>query len=277
MPRTAAPMWCMATSKGRMRRNGLILVGVFALAQPAWALFGVTEVSNQVNVLQQQVNAIDGRLGKLEAAVQDNQQMLALLKEVETLKAELAKLRGQADVQKHQLDTLGKRQGDLYADLDQRIAELAKAATPAAGATGEPAGPATASGDSPQPDTPVESRSYEAALGQFRAANYPAAIAGFDSFLKAYPKSELASNAQYWIGYSHYMLKDYKAALAQQQKLLATYPASSKVPDALFNVAANQLALDDSGSARKTLEQIVAKHPGTPAAGLAARRLSELK
>lgn len=259
-----------------MRRHGLILASLlsFALAQPAWALFGVTEVSNEVKALKQKVDAIDARLGKVEAALQDNQQLLNLLKEVEALKAEIARLRGQAEVQVHQLDTLGKRQNDLYADLDQRVADLAKAAKapPVADAA-----PATIAAASPPLDPSLESRSYEVALTQFREANYPAAIVGFNGFIKAYPDSTLASNAQYWIGYSYYALKDYKTALAHQQKLLAVYPASNKVPDALLNIATNQLALDDTAGARKTLEDLVAKHPGTQAATLAARRLSTLK
>jgi tol-pal system protein YbgF len=269
-----------------MRRHGLILACVLslALAQPAWALFGNTELSNQLKATQQRVDALDARLGKLEAALQDNQQLLNLLKEVETLKAELAKLRGQTEVQVHQLDTLGKRQNDLYADLDQRVADLAKAAKPAPAAdaaqtasvpAGAPAAAATA-GNSPA-DPQLESRSYEAALAQFREANYPAAIVGFNGFIKAYPDSALASNAQYWIGYSHYALKDYKTALAHQQKLLAAYPASNKVPDALLNIATNQIELGDLAGARKTLEDLVARHPGTQAATLAARRLSTLK
>jgi tol-pal system protein YbgF len=262
-------------------RRSLILASVlsFALAQPAWALFGTTELSNQVKALQQKVDAIDARLGKVEAALQDNQQLLNLLKEVETLKAEIARLRGQAEVQVHQLDTLGKRQNDLYADLDQRVADLAKAAkaTAAEAAPAAAAPTAAVAGTSPPPDPQLESHSYEAALTQFREANYPAAIVGFNGFIKAYPDSTLASNAQYWIGYSYYALKDYKTALAHQQKLLAVYPASNKVPDALLNIATNQLALDETAGARKTLEDLVAKHPGTQAATLAARRLSTLK
>lgn len=269
-----------------MRRCGLVLVCTFALAQPAWALFGTTELSNQMTALQQRVDALDARLGKLELAMQKNQQLLDLLKEVETLKAEIARLRGQDEVQGHQLDTLGKRQNDLYADLDQRIAELAKAARPAPEAGAAPASQAApaeaasagaAAGSTPHLDPLVESRSYEAALDQFRAANYAGAIAGFNGFLKAYPDSQLAANAQYWIGYSYYALKDYKTALAHQQKLVAAYPANAKVPDALLNIAANQIALDNLAGARKTLEDIVAKHPGTNAATLAARRLSALK
>ncbi|MFP5410227.1 MAG: tol-pal system protein YbgF [Gammaproteobacteria bacterium] len=256
----------MATSK-----RVLLLAAGLALAQPAWALFGVGEMNARVEALQKRVDTIDARLAGIEAAVQDKQQILDLLKEVDALKAELARVRGQAEVQAHQLDTLGKRQNDLYADLDQRMGELSKSAAAAATAQAVPADVATPG------DPALESRSYEAALKLFRDADYPAAIAGFGEFLKAYPSSTLAANAQYWIGYSYFAQKDYKTSLAHQQKLLATYPASNKVPDALFNIAANQLALNETAAGRKTLEEIVAKHPGTQAATLAARRLAELK
>ncbi len=265
-----------------MRRYALILACAFALAPSAWAVSNA-ELARQVQALQQLTGELDARLGRLETAMQQNPQLLGLLNEVEALKAEIAKLRGQAEVQVHQMDTLGKRQNDLYADLDQRISDLAKAGQPApvvdpapAVEGAQPAAPAAA-GDSPQADPLVESRSYEAALKQFREANYAGAIAGFNGFLKAYPASALASNAQYWIGYSYYALKDYKTALAHQQKLVAAYPDSAKVPDALLNIATSQLALEDIGGARKTLEDLVAKHPGSHAATLAARRLATLK
>ncbi|HRK78358.1 MAG TPA: tol-pal system protein YbgF [Thiobacillus sp.] len=261
-------------------RYGLILASVLALAQPARA---------DTAELARQVQALDARIGKLEGAIQQNQQLLGLLTEVETLKAEIARLRGQAEVQTHQLDTLGKRQNDLYVDLDQRVTDLAKAAKPApVAAAVQPAAPSSApaapvaaapasAAATPQPDPQLEARAYEAALGHFREANYAGAIAGFKGFLKAYPDSALASNAQYWIGYSYYALKDYKSALAHQQKLVAVYPASAKVPDAQLNIAASQIALDNIDGARKTLEELVAKHPGTNAANIATRRLAAFK
>ncbi|WP_296655975.1 tol-pal system protein YbgF [Thiobacillus sp. 0-1251] len=273
-----------------LRRNGLILVAMLMLAQPAWAaLFGNDEeVTRQMQALQQRVDALDARLAKLEQSIQQNQPMLDMLKEVESLKAEVARLRGQSEVQANQLDTLGKRQNDLYADLDQRIVELAKAAKPAPAADAtQPAAPDSqaaagtvakpAADGAAQADPLAESRSYEGALALFRDAKYTDAIAGFKNFLKTYPASTLAANAQYWIGYSYYALKDYKTSLAHQQKLVATYPDSPKVPDALLNVATNQIELDDMAAARKTLKDLVAKHPGTPAAKLAARRLAAIK
>lgn len=235
--------------------------------------------------MQQLARTLETRIGRIETTLQQTPQLLSLLQEVEMLKSEVAKLRGQAEVQTHQMESLGKRQNDLYADLDQRLGELSKASAkpPVAAESPPPAvvaeppaakppAAATSSGDSQ-----TESRSYETALAHFRDANYAAAIAGFRNFLKTYPSSSLAPNAQYWVGYAYYALKDYKSALAHQQKLVAAYPTSAKVPDALLNVATNQIALDDLDGARKTLEYLVAKHPGTNAATLASRRLAALK
>ena len=273
------------------------------LVQPAWAA-STDELTRQAQALQQAAGTLDARITKLEGMTRQNQQLLGLLQEVEALKLEVARLRGQAEVQTHQLETLGKRQTDLYVDLDQRIADLGKSSGPASVNVNE-AGPAAAiaakpaqatsaqassppvpppaaavpgAGDpAPQLDPLVEARTYEAALNHFREANYAAAIAGFKGFLKAYPGSGLAPNAQYWIGYSYYALKDYKSALAHQQKLIATYPGNAKVPDAMLNIASNMIALDDLPTARKTLEELVARYPGTNAADLATRRLAALK
>jgi len=274
----------------------LLAPAFFIQALPAWGQ--TPDIARQVQALQRATDSLNERLAKLEGVMQQNQQLLGLLQEVETLKAEVARIRGQAEVQVHQLDTLGKRQNDLYVDLDQRISDLAKAASkpaPVAETTQPPEPPpapaapaekpvAEAAQPSPAPvaatpqlDPLVESRTYETSLNHFREANYAGAIAGFKGFLKSYTDSALAPNAPYWLGYAYFTLKDYKTAMAHQQKLLAAYPTSAKVPDALLNIASNQIALDDLAGGRKTLEELIDKHPGTNAAKLAARRLAALK
>ena len=215
-----------------------------------------------------------GRPPALETAAQPSQSMLGMLREIETLKAEVAKLRGLTEVQAHQLDTLDKRQTDLYTDLDQRVTELDKAAK-AAPVVAPVAPPGTVA--TPAADMQAETAAYEAALKLFREDDYKGAIADFKAFLKTWPDSALAPNAQYWIGYAYYSLKDYKTSLAHQQKLVVAYPASNKVPDAMLNIATNQLALNKLPAARKTLEQLIAKYPGTPAATQASKRLAALK
>lgn len=193
-----------------------------------------------------------------------------LLKDIEALKAEVSRLRGQNEMLEHKFESLSKRQSDLYLDLDKRIEDLRKQAKETAPASAAPAQPAAA-------DTLAESKAYEEALDQFKAGNYDKAIAGFDAFIKTYPNSALAANAQYWSGYASYAKKDYKRAIEQQTKLLSAYPQSPKVPDALLNIASSQMELKDTPAAKKNFQEIVAKYPGTNAAAIAAKRLELLK
>lgn len=246
------------------------LLLVWCLPAPVWA--ADKELTRQMIELQSEARIQDSRIGKLETSLQQNDQLLNLLKEVEALKAEIARLRGETEVQTHHLQALEKRQKDLYVDLDSRVSDLSKAA--ASSASAENVAATTAS---PPVDPLLESSDYEAALNYFKSRNYTNAIKGFKSFLKTYPDSMLAPNAQYWIGYSYYALKDYRTALAQQQKLIAVYPTSPKIPDALLNIAGNQIELKDRAGAKKTLEEIISKHADSKAASLAAKRLATLK
>lgn len=250
-----------------MRHRAFLLLWI-SLCAPAWA--ADRETTRIINDLQAEARAQESRIARLEAALQKNEQVFNLLKEVDALKAEIAKLRGDAEVQAHLIETLEKRQKDLYVDLDQRVAELNKLAT-----APPPPKPGSTTGSTVDPA--MESSDYEAALNAFKARDYNRAIAGFRTFLKNYPDSALAANAQYWIGYSYYSLKDYKSAIAQQQKLIAMYPANAKVPDALLNIASAQIEIRDKKSARKTLEDLTARYPGTTAAALASKRLVTLK
>lgn len=263
-----------------------------ALAFPvlAWA---AVEAPAQQAVPQPaaQQQDLQSRVGRLEAMLK-NHSALDLLNELEALKAEVSRLRGQTELQAHQIETLSKRQSDLYVDLDKRLEDLnnqmkaAAQATPVAPAAAATAPPAPAAKDAEaasvaaaatKEDPLAESKAYEAALADFRAANYDKAIAGFAAFLKTYPASTLAPNAQYWTGYAYYARKDYKNALAHQNKLVSTYPQSAKVPDALLNIASNQIELNNLAAAKKSLEDIVAKYPGSNAATIAAERLKLLK
>ncbi|MFO1281596.1 MAG: tol-pal system protein YbgF [Burkholderiales bacterium] len=142
-------------------------------------------------------------------------------------------------------------------------------AAPSAGAAAPSAVPAAPSAA----DLAVEQRNYDAALEQFKRADYPGAIVSFNAFVKAYPKSPLAASAQYWIGNAQYARKDFRAAIAAQRSLLQLYPDSAKVPDAMLNIASAQAELNENAAARRTLEEIIAKYPSSEAATKARQRL----
>lgn len=268
-----------------MRHAGLGLILLAASHTAAAGLFSDDEAHKRIEALQQEnqqlqqkLKAMDERVSKLDATLR-SQGLLDLLQSVEAMKNDMAKLRGQIEVNTYNIDTTQKRQKDLYVDLDNRLRKLERVdgpapsatSTPAPGASTAPATPTVAS------DPAAENRTYESAFNLFKIGNYQAAIAGFQNFLKTYPASPLAANAQYWIGNSYSALKDYKTAIAQQQKLIHSYPNSPKVPDAMLNIASSQAELGDKESAKKSLEEIIAKHPLSPAADTAKKRLANLK
>ena len=108
-----------------------------------------------------------------------------------------------------------------------------------------PTPPAVASTSAaPDPEATVR-RAYEAALSKQRAGDSAGAVADFRTFLKLYPRNELAPNAQYWLGEAYFRMADYPNAIAAQQKLLVTHPDHLKAPDAMLILANAQSANGD--------------------------------
>ena len=86
---------------------------------------------------------------------------------------------------------------------------------------------------------------YETAYGALLRQDYAAAQTGFEAFLGAHPRHELAGNAQYWLGEVHYVRRNYNAAARAFLKGYRTYAQSSKAPDSLLKLA---MSLDRLGA-----------------------------
>jgi len=244
----------------------------------------VDELSARASTQAQQLDAIVVRLGGIEESVGKNQGLLDLFREIETLKVELAKMRGQMEVLSNGIETAQKRQKDFYVDLDTRLRRLegpsvgtgpsAPALTGSASAAAGTVSGASVTTTAGAQASSAESRAYEAAQNLRRIGNYQGAIVAFQNFLKQYPTSSLAPNAQYWIGDSYFNMRDFRLAIASQRTGLTKYPDSAKVPDALLNIAGSQAELGETVAARKTMEEIVAKYPASNAADKARRRIA---
>ena len=260
----------------------LLLVVELATAPARAAMFDDDEARKRIETLRGRVDQIERSLAqRLDALETKNAGVVDLFKDVEQIKADIAKLRGQYEVLTYELEQAQKRQRDLYLDLDSRLRKLeggpgAVTGTPGATDTA----PAVAAGVAPSAQTPArpgdvaaEQRAYDAALDLFKSGNYSAATSSFQTFTRTYPRSPLAPSAMYWAGNAQYAQKDFRAAITTQRQLLAAFPDSQKVPDALLNIASAQIELGDSAGAKKTLEEIVAKYPTSEAAGKARQRL----
>ncbi len=90
-----------------------------------------------------------------------------------------------------------------------------------------PRRPAQARAEDPQV---LDDRGYTL----FHQKSYDLAEASFRTFLARFPTSDLADNALFWIGESHYAKGDYPAALAAFAETVARFPQGNKVSDALL-------------------------------------------
>ena len=91
----------------------------------------IFQLRNQVEArqkaIEERLSAIDARLGTLDSSGQNRLVDLAQL--IESLKQDVAKLRGSIEVLSNQAETLERRQKDLYVDLDNRLRKLEQTQT----------------------------------------------------------------------------------------------------------------------------------------------------
>jgi tol-pal system protein YbgF len=208
------------------------------------------------------------RYAKLEAAQETTARgQLELANQLEQLRQEIARLRGDIELITHEIDQSKKRQKDFYVDLDNRLRKLESGAREAKPETPPAYGA----------DPAIEAKDYENALNLFKSAKYAEATAAFDAFAKNHPSSPFAAGAVYWSAQSHYQLRDCRKAMDAFQKIVQLWPKDPKVPDAMVGTATCQQELGDAKGARATLESVVAKYPTSPAATTARDRLKTAK
>lgn len=232
-----------------------------------------------------------------------------LVMQVQELQDEVRSLRGQFEDQERELENLKRRQRDQYLDLDQRISDMRDSqpvSSPGSQRNESPSPQGRASTspaeDAPEVRAPMDTQSSVTGIGQPQAQiqsaaetaaeekaaydkafqalkelRYADAAGEFQSFLDAYPNSDYADNAQYWLGESYYVTRNYDIALKSFQDLMDHYPNSPKVADALLKVGYTHYELEQWDSARATLTQVQEKYPDTTLARLAESRLRSMR
>ena len=226
-----------------------------------------------ISELKKSQAAMEKRIAAVEAIVQGGG-LSEMQNQIETLKQEVANLKGDLEVAQHNLDATQTRQKDLYVDTDTRLRKIeGGAVAPANGASNT-----APSNTSTQPVAEEkDAKAFSDANALSQSAKHKEAFAAFDAFLREYPTSKLAPDALYGMGYSQFALKNYKSSIATQQKVLDLHPGSPKVPDAMYNMANGQIQLGQVASAKKTLQDLIAKYPTAAITPSAQKRLKALE
>jgi len=231
---------------------------------------------------------LDERVATLEKRVSSNT-LMDMVKRIEQLQTEMAKMRGKMEELSHEVDTLRKQQKDMYLDLDQRISPTPTPIPQPAADASPPADPAAGSGASfsatprpaaipvPTPAPVGRQDSYDKAFNLLKEGKYPESVRAFKSFLAAYPTGEYSDNAIYWLGEAYYVLRDFPNSRESFRRLMREVPQSAKVPDALLKLGYIEYDAGQWAKARDLLNEVVKQYPGSSSAKLAERRLAKMK
>jgi len=218
---------------------------------------------------RQRIQVLRGEFAELAKRVDTiNHNQIDFSNQVEAIKADIAKLRGQIEVLSYELEAAQKRQKDFYVDLDGRLRKLESPPVQAG---------AEARLEAPKVDPAQETRDYETALAGLKASKFKEAGASFLAFIKAYPNSSLIASAHYWGAYAHAQARDHAAAAELFGKFAAGWPNDERAPAALESRVASLEATKDWKGARATLELLAEKYPSSEAGKNAKLRLKKKK
>jgi tol-pal system protein YbgF len=225
----------------------------------------ILELRNRV---QQSEDAQRLRVEQLAAQSQEQlgpmrRSLLDLNAQIDTLRLEIAKLRGQNEQLARDLSETQRKLGDQAQALDSRLKPL------------EPQ-KVQLDGKEFQVD-PEERRQYDAAMGLIRRGDFAEAATAMASFLRRFPASGYVDSVRFWLGNAQYGKRDYKDAIATFKTFISSNPQHPRAGEALLALANSQIELKDNKSARRSLEDLIKAYPGTEAAQAGKERLAALK
>ena len=149
--------------------------------------------------------------------------------------------------------------------------------------TGEPAPSSNAPAGSPSAAGSASAanisptRMYDQSYADYSAGQYDLAIEGFQAFIRTFPTSPNADEAQLYVGYSLYNAGKNAEAVAALQKVISDYAQSNSVSSAYYKLGLTYEALKQPDAARKAFETVVQKYPSSYDAVLAQQALERLK
>ncbi len=238
----------------------------------------VPEPSTKVTLPDQSPLSESQRLTRLEQQI-DNLTAMNLPQQISDLQQSLAQLRGQLQVQAHDLKMLNDQQRSFYQDLDQRINQLKNLNS--GNGSDNNSNSDTKKSDTNNSSSNVDihlkdSNAYQSAFSLLEKKQYDKSQAAFEEYLNDYPNGQYVSNAHYWMGEIYLAQKNYAKAETEFKTVITKFPKSAKLADAKLKIA---IIHADSGKvdlARREFMQIKKEHPGSTAAQLASIRLQQL-
>ena len=117
---------------------------------------------------------------------------------------------------------------------------------------------------------------YQNAYADYSRGNYLLAVLGFQEYVRRFPDSELADNAQYWVGESYFSSGDFDSAISAFDQMLARYPNGDRLPSAYLKKGLSYLEENRTPQGVLELQFLVRNYPQSDEARLARDHLQRL-
>lgn len=223
-----------------------------------------------------------------------------LIDKIQSLQQEVQELRGQLEVQAHDLKLLQQQQVAFYKDLDARLGSSAQSAQ-AKPPTELNMGSKPVTSQAPQMVAPTSTQpkmvkapstkpviavsranpadeqiSYLAAYELVKNKQYDEATNAMQIFVQKYPKGGYTANAEYWLGELYMVKRDYSQAIEHFETVLQQFPSSSKAAACMLKSGYAYAATGNTEEAKRRLQQVIRTYPNTPTAQLASSKLQTI-
>jgi len=239
-----------------------------------------------IRMLQEQSQVLQNLLGQLNDTLKGvntrlDQQTEASRKAMADQKLVIDNLSNDVRVVREKLDDNNVRLGSLSQEVDalrQAVQQcIARPTAPASEPADAAATPAATAGPPASPTVVASpTQMWDTAWADYTSGQYDLAVLGFDAYIKTFPKSDMADDAQVYICNAY--LNDGKndKAVEACDVAIRAYPKGNAIPEAYLRKGQAQLNLRDAGGARATWEALIRNFPDSAMAQMAQNRLNQL-
>jgi tol-pal system protein YbgF len=228
------------------------------------------------------VNKLNNTMASVQKSVQDVQANSGT--RLDTMSTQVQGLSDNLEEIKSRLGKLNQQLVDLQNSVQSIDARLAGGAplSPSGGAGAPAPGPGAGSGSlqptsGPAGGAPASADTlYSNGLRDLTGGKYELAQSEFQDYLKYYGDTDLASNAQFWLGEIAYAQKNYDGAVQAYDKVINNYPKSFKIQSAHYKKGIALLELGQKNAGVKELREVVKRYPGTEEERRARAKLKDM-
>ena len=181
---------------------------------------------------------------------------------------------GQVQALHDAVDELKARLAKVSKQLDDMQTAQQNIATPPAGSQPGGVSPGGAANNIPQ--APPADQLYNDGLRDYNSNKNDLASQEFTQYLQAYGNTDLAGNAQFYLGEIAYRQGNFSGAVQAYNKVLDQYPGGNKTAAAQLKKAYALLELGQRDAGVQELRSLISRYPKSPEALQARDRLTKL-